>query len=212
MKRGRAAGGRHDRGGSPNSSNSQRLREVAERAGCPVARLVLRAARYRLGVFAAIRRLGITAGASAPGGAGRGDHRRLRGALRRGVGDASRPPTRACSSPCRGPARRGGGVGRWRSTPRCPTRSSPPSSPATTSARLAAKGIAEGVENSNYLLHTERGFYILTLYEKRVRERPALLPRPDAAPARSAASTARCRCATATARRSAGWPAGPPRS
>ncbi|MFO1147697.1 MAG: homoserine kinase [Alsobacter sp.] len=37
-------------------------------------------------------------------------------------------------------------------------------------ALLAAKGIAEGVENSNYLLHTERGFYILTLYEKRVRE------------------------------------------
>ncbi|WP_293867144.1 homoserine kinase [uncultured Alsobacter sp.] len=37
-------------------------------------------------------------------------------------------------------------------------------------AVLAAKGIAEGVENSNYLLHTEKGFYILTLYEKRVRE------------------------------------------
>ncbi len=28
--------------GSPNSSNSQRLREVAERAGCPLSRLVLR--------------------------------------------------------------------------------------------------------------------------------------------------------------------------
>jgi homoserine kinase type II len=35
---------------------------------------------------------------------------------------------------------------------------------------LSAKGIAEGVENSNYLLHTTEGFYILTLYEKRVRE------------------------------------------
>ncbi|OYW60268.1 MAG: homoserine kinase [Bosea sp. 12-68-7] len=33
---------------------------------------------------------------------------------------------------------------------------------------LSAKGIAEGVENSNYLLHTTQGFYILTLYEKRV--------------------------------------------
>ncbi len=33
----------------------------------------------------------------------------------------------------------------------------------------AAKGIAEGVENSNYLLETDRGRYILTLYEKRVR-------------------------------------------
>src|SRR6266705_5280137 len=30
------------------------------------------------------------------------------------------------------------------------------------------KGIAEGVENSNFLLHTSRGAYILTLYEKRV--------------------------------------------
>ncbi|MDK9697072.1 MAG: homoserine kinase [Siculibacillus sp.] len=30
------------------------------------------------------------------------------------------------------------------------------------------KGIAEGVENSNYLLRTSRGQYILTLYEKRV--------------------------------------------
>ncbi len=31
------------------------------------------------------------------------------------------------------------------------------------------KGIAEGVENSNYLVHTDRHPYILTLYEKRVR-------------------------------------------
>jgi len=30
------------------------------------------------------------------------------------------------------------------------------------------KGIAEGVENSNYLLQTDRGTFILTLYEKRV--------------------------------------------
>ena len=32
----------------------------------------------------------------------------------------------------------------------------------------AYKGIAEGVENSNFLLHTSRGYFILTLYEKRV--------------------------------------------
>src|SRR3954452_14493322 len=36
-------------------------------------------------------------------------------------------------------------------------------------AVLSCKGIAEGVENSNYLLVTETGPYILTLYEKRVR-------------------------------------------
>jgi homoserine kinase type II len=33
---------------------------------------------------------------------------------------------------------------------------------------LSYKGIAEGVENSNFLLHTTDGFFILTLYEKRV--------------------------------------------
>ncbi|MFO0995642.1 MAG: homoserine kinase [Alphaproteobacteria bacterium] len=36
------------------------------------------------------------------------------------------------------------------------------------------KGIAEGVENSNYILQTDRGSYILTLYEKRVA--PSDLP------------------------------------
>lgn len=33
---------------------------------------------------------------------------------------------------------------------------------------VSAKGIAEGVENSNYLIDTTRGRFILTLYEKRV--------------------------------------------
>ncbi|MEZ5827248.1 MAG: homoserine kinase [Hyphomicrobiales bacterium] len=36
-------------------------------------------------------------------------------------------------------------------------------------ALTSFKGIAEGVENSNYLVHTEAGPFILTLYEKRVR-------------------------------------------
>ncbi|MDZ5647336.1 homoserine kinase [Nitrospirillum sp. BR 11828] len=39
---------------------------------------------------------------------------------------------------------------------------------------ISCKGIAEGVENSNYLLVTTQGPYILTLYEKRVN--PADLP------------------------------------
>jgi 4-hydroxy-3-methylbut-2-en-1-yl diphosphate reductase len=52
--------------GSPNSSNSQRLREVAERAGCPISALVLRATEIDWTRFGAIARLGITAGASAP--------------------------------------------------------------------------------------------------------------------------------------------------
>ena len=52
--------------GAPNSSNSQRLKEVAERAGCPRAALVQRAADIDWNEFGAIARLGITAGASAP--------------------------------------------------------------------------------------------------------------------------------------------------
>lgn len=35
---------------------------------------------------------------------------------------------------------------------------------------LSCKGIAEGVENSNFFLHTSAGNFILTLYEKRVAE------------------------------------------
>ena len=34
---------------------------------------------------------------------------------------------------------------------------------------VSFKGVAEGVENSNYLLETETGRFILTLYERRVR-------------------------------------------
>lgn len=41
-------------------------------------------------------------------------------------------------------------------------------------ALLSVKGIAEGVENTNYLIHTEKGSFVLTLYEKRVN--PADLP------------------------------------
>jgi 4-hydroxy-3-methylbut-2-en-1-yl diphosphate reductase len=52
--------------GSPNSSNTQRLREVAERAGCSRAALVQRAAEIDWSQFVSIGSLGITAGASAP--------------------------------------------------------------------------------------------------------------------------------------------------
>jgi 4-hydroxy-3-methylbut-2-enyl diphosphate reductase len=52
--------------GSPNSSNTQRLKEVAERAGCPRAALVQRAAEIDWSIFGSIASLGVTAGASAP--------------------------------------------------------------------------------------------------------------------------------------------------
>jgi 4-hydroxy-3-methylbut-2-en-1-yl diphosphate reductase len=52
--------------GSPNSSNSQRLREVAERAGCPLSRLILKPEDIDWAEFGNINKLGLTAGASAP--------------------------------------------------------------------------------------------------------------------------------------------------
>lgn len=52
--------------GSSNSSNSQRLKEVAERSGCKLARLVLRAEDVDWELFKDVRSVGITAGASAP--------------------------------------------------------------------------------------------------------------------------------------------------
>jgi 4-hydroxy-3-methylbut-2-enyl diphosphate reductase len=52
--------------GAPNSSNSQRLREVAEREGCPVSVLIQRAAEIDWTALGTLRRVGVTAGASAP--------------------------------------------------------------------------------------------------------------------------------------------------
>lgn len=52
--------------GSPNSSNSQRLREVAERNGCARAQLAPRAAELDWSQLEKISTVGVTAGASAP--------------------------------------------------------------------------------------------------------------------------------------------------
>jgi len=52
--------------GAPNSSNSQRLVEVAKREGCRHAILVQRASDVDWAALGQITRLGITAGASAP--------------------------------------------------------------------------------------------------------------------------------------------------
>jgi 4-hydroxy-3-methylbut-2-enyl diphosphate reductase len=52
--------------GAPNSSNSLRLVEVAERAGCPKALLIQRAHEINWADFEGIHTLGVTAGASAP--------------------------------------------------------------------------------------------------------------------------------------------------
>jgi 4-hydroxy-3-methylbut-2-en-1-yl diphosphate reductase len=52
--------------GAPNSSNSLRLVEVAERQGCPMAFLVQRASDIPWDKLGTLKALGITAGASAP--------------------------------------------------------------------------------------------------------------------------------------------------
>ena len=52
--------------GAPNSSNSQRLVEVAKTAGCGRSMLVQRASEIDWSVMDGIKTLGITAGASAP--------------------------------------------------------------------------------------------------------------------------------------------------
>ncbi len=52
--------------GAPNSSNSQRLREVAERSGCAISILIQTADDIDWSMFAGCRTVGITAGASAP--------------------------------------------------------------------------------------------------------------------------------------------------
>jgi 4-hydroxy-3-methylbut-2-en-1-yl diphosphate reductase len=52
--------------GAPNSSNSMRLVEVAREAGCPRALLVERAGRIDWSAFDGVRRLAVSAGASAP--------------------------------------------------------------------------------------------------------------------------------------------------
>jgi 4-hydroxy-3-methylbut-2-enyl diphosphate reductase len=52
--------------GAPNSSNSNRLREVAVAAGCPKSIMIQRAAELDFGWLKGVKTLGITAGASAP--------------------------------------------------------------------------------------------------------------------------------------------------
>src|SRR4029453_5166629 len=52
--------------GAPNSSNSQRLKEVGERRGCPPAPLPHGARDINWTPLGPLRRLGITAGASTP--------------------------------------------------------------------------------------------------------------------------------------------------
>ena len=62
----RAVRRHRDRAAATTSRVAPILREVAERVGCPITRLVLRAEEIDWPAFEGIRKLGLTAGASAP--------------------------------------------------------------------------------------------------------------------------------------------------
>ena len=121
--------------GSPNSSNSLRLVEVAERAGCPRAMLVQRAAEIDWADFIGIKQARHHRRRLGAGGSGRGDHRCLQGALRRhGAKRVTTAEEDIAFKLPRRASRRAGALA-WRSIPRSPTRSLRPSSEATRSAR-----------------------------------------------------------------------------
>src|SRR5690606_32290353 len=109
------------------------------------------------------------------GGAGRGDRRRLPRALRghrRDGGDGH--GERVVQDPARA-ARRGRGIGPVAVYTEVDDGELADFIAGYDAGQLLSfKGIAEGVENSNFLVHTTAGSFILTLYEKRVD--PADLP------------------------------------
>ncbi len=136
------------------------------RCWCSAARTI------RLDDFAGVRTLGITAGASAPEVAGRRGDRGFRDALRRHRrrgGDARRARRLQCAARAARSRTRGSDMAVYTEVS--------DDDLARFVARyglgrlLSYKGIAEGVENTNYLVHTDTGPYILTLYEKRVETR-----------------------------------------
>src|SRR5207237_10222271 len=104
-----------------------------------------------------------------PGGPGRGDHRRLRRALQPDARNhLGRGRGRVLPAAPAAPERRGGGASR------VAVYTDVTADDLTSfladydlGELLAYKGIAEGVETSNFLLHTGRGYFILMLYERR---------------------------------------------
>ena len=168
--------------GAPNSSNSLRLVEVAERAGCPKALLVQQASDIPWDEFDGIATLGITAGASAPELLVDRDHRRLPRPLRRRRSRAWSPARSASPSTCRASCAKPALPDASPETPAhgrlhrsSPTTSWLSSSPATIWARCCpTRASPRASRTPTISLHTEKGPFFLTLYEKRVA--PADLP------------------------------------
>lgn len=109
--------------GAPNSSNSRRLVEVGRCRGCGYSQLVQRATDID-GALEGIRAVGVTAGASAPEGAGERGDRRLRRALRAdrraGRDGARRTSSSRCRGSCAPPERGANGADRYGALPRTP--------------------------------------------------------------------------------------------
>jgi hypothetical protein len=156
--------------GAPNSSNSLRLVECAERAGAK-AQLIQRGTDIDFGWLEGVRTLGITAGASAPEVLVREvvDTLAARFAVSERTG-RSRAGAHGIQ------AAQGSGDSLMAVYTHVPAEEMAQFlTRYDTGALVSAKGIAEGVENSNYMLETRRPDgeaerFILTLYEKRVDE------------------------------------------
>ena len=174
--------------GAPNSSNSQRLVEVAERAGCPRAVLVQRADRHRLDACSVRsrsarhhrRRLGA-------GGAGRGGDRRLRRALRGERGDRVRGRGRRvlpAAARAAGEAEAGGVTLAWPSTPMSRPRTRRLSRRLRHRRAARLQGHRRGRRELEFPRpHQPRLFHPHALREAGRGRRPAVLSRPDGASA-----------------------------
>ncbi len=170
--------------GAPNSSNSQRLKEVAERAGCPHAVLVQRAADIDWGEFGAI------GGSASPPAPRRRKcwSRRSSAPSRSATRSASKPsppPRRGCSFRC--PARCG--RARRRSDAFMAVYTDVTADDLTEflsryeigdAARLQGHRRGRG-EFQFPGAHQRRQFHSHAVREARGRGRPAVLPRADGA-------------------------------
>ena len=152
--------------GAPNSSNSLRLVEVAERAGCPKALLVQRAAEIPWGEFDGIaharhhrRRLGPELLVDEIIDAFRG---RFDVTVESVVTRAKSGSPSTCRASCARPAQPSRHRILRQARMAVYTEVSDDELAAFIAsydlgALLSYKGIAEGVENTNYLVHTEQG-------------------------------------------------------
>ena len=180
--------------GSPQSSNSLRLVEVAQRAGCPTARLIEGARDIP---WADIEGLEASASRRAPPRRKRSSRRSSTRSAAASTSSSRRSRRRSSASPSTFPAS---------CVPPLPSPDARPESPTPMAVYtevsdeelasfiasyglgelLSFKGIAEGVENTNYIVHaTQRPVHLDALREARRSLRPALLSRADGASRRA---------------------------